>query len=286
MARPSRCRRICAEPDYDRFVPDGSVCSGRNVLTLDEYEVIRLVDLEKFTHEQCAGQMDISRTTVTEIYESAREKIADSIVNGREIVIAGGNYRLCDGPASGRCRKRCRRGAFGSRRPELREKGECDMRIAVTYEEGKVFQHFGHTEQFKIYDTDEEKILDQKIVDTNGSGHGALAGFLADLKVDALICGGIGGGARNALAECGIKLYGGVTGDADQAVKALLAGELAYNPDVQCSHHGHGEGEHGGDCHGHHGDSCHGHHGENGHGCHGEHDHECRGNHDHGCHLR
>lgn len=286
MARPSRCRRICAEPDYDRFVPDGSVCSGRNVLTLDEYEVIRLVDLEKFTHEQCAGQMDISRTTVTEIYESAREKIADSIVNGREIVIAGGNYRLCDGPASGRCRKRCRRGAFGSRRPELREKGECDMRIAVTYEEGKVFQHFGHTEQFKIYDTDEEKILDQKIVDTNGSGHGALAGFLADLKVDALICGGIGGGARNALAECGIKLYGGVTGDADQAVKALLAGELAYNPDVQCSHHGHGEGEHGGDCHGHHGDSYHGHHGENGHGCHGEHDHECRGNHDHGCHLR
>ena len=278
MARPSRCRRICAEPDYDRFVPDGSVCSGRNVLTLDEYEVIRLVDLEKFTHEQCAGQMDISRTTVTEIYESAREKIADSIVNGREIVIAGGNYRLCDGPAAGLCRKRCRRGAFGSRRPELREKGECDMRIAVTYEEGKVFQHFGHTEQFKIYDTDEEKILDQKIVDTNGSGHGALAGFLADLKVDALICGGIGGGARNALAECGIKLYGGVTGDADQAVKALLAGELAYNPDVQCSHHGHGEGEHGGDCHGH--------HGENGHGCHGEHDHECRGNHDHGCHLR
>ena len=212
MARPSRCRRICAEPDYDRFVPDGSVCSGRNVLTLDEYEVIRLVDLEKFTHEQCAGQMDISRTTVTEIYESAREKIADSIVNGREIVIAGGNYRLCDGPAAGRCRKRCRRGAFGPRRPELREKGECDMRIAVTYEEGKVFQHFGHTEQFKIYDTDEEKILNQKIVDTNGSGHGALAGFLADLKVDALICGGIGGGARNALAERGIKLYGGVTG--------------------------------------------------------------------------
>ena len=286
MARPSRCRRICAEPDYDRFVPDGAVCSGRNVLTLDEYEVIRLVDLEKFTHEQCAGQMDISRTTVTEIYESAREKIADSIVNGREIVIAGGNYRLCDGPAAGLCRKRCRRGAFGPRRPELREKGECDMRIAVTYEEGKVFQHFGHTEQFKIYDTDEEKILDQKIVDTNGSGHGALAGFLADLKVDALICGGIGGGARNALAERGIKLYGGVTGDADQAVKALLAGELAYNPDVQCSHHGHGEGEHGGECHGHHGDSCHGHHGENGHGCHGEHDHECRGNHDHGCHLR
>ena len=247
MARPSRCRRICAEPDYDRFVPDGAVCSGRNVLTLDEYEVIRLVDLEKFTHEQCAGQMDISRTTVTEIYESAREKIADSIVNGREIVIAGGNYRLCDGPAAGLCRKRCRRGAFGPRRPELREKGECDMRIAVTYEEGKVFQHFGHTEQFRIYDTDEEKILDQKIVDTNGSGHGALAGFLADLKVDALICGGIGGGAQAALSTVGIRLYGGVSGPADQAVQDLLAGTLAYDPAVHCDHHGQENGQH--NCH-------------------------------------
>ena len=152
------------------------------------------------------------------------------------------------------------------------------MKIAVTFENGKVFQHFGHTEQFKIYEAEDGKIISSQVVDTMGQGHGALAGFLKEHQVTDLICGGIGGGARNALAECGIKLYGGVTGDADQAVKALLAGELAYNPDVQCSHHGHGEGEHGGDCHGH--------HGENGHGCHGEHDHECRGNHDHGCHLR
>ena len=79
------------------------------------------------------------------------------------------------------------------------------MRIAVTYESGKVFQHFGHTERFKIYDIEEGKIMGEQVVDTNGSGHGALAGFLADLKVDSLICGGIGGGAQMALAQAGIR---------------------------------------------------------------------------------
>ena len=96
MARPRRCRRICAEPAYDSFLPEGIPCGGQVTLTLDEYEVIRLIDLEKLTHEQCARQMDISRTTVTEVYEAAREKIADCIVNGRPLLIAGGNYRFCD----------------------------------------------------------------------------------------------------------------------------------------------------------------------------------------------
>ena len=113
------------------------------------------------------------------------------------------------------------------------------MRIAVTYENGEVFQHFGHTEQFKIYDVSEGQITKEQVVDTNGSGHGALAGILAQMKVDMLICGGIGGGARMALEEAGIQLYGGVAGNADQAVKAFLEGSLAYNPDVQCDHHGH-----------------------------------------------
>ena len=77
------------------------------VLSLDEFEVIRLVDLEKQTHEQCAARMDISRTTVTEIYESARRKLADCLVNGKHLVISGGNYRFCDGSAGKYCGKRC-----------------------------------------------------------------------------------------------------------------------------------------------------------------------------------
>ena len=119
------------------------------------------------------------------------------------------------------------------------------MRIAVTYENGSIFQHFGHTEQFKLYDVQEGKVVSSQVVDTNGSGHGALAGVLSALKVDALICGGIGGGARAALEAAGIQLYGGVSGQADEAVQALLSGQLAFNPDVMCSHHEeHHSGEH------------------------------------------
>lgn len=117
------------------------------------------------------------------------------------------------------------------------------MRVAVTYENEYIFQHFGHTQQFKVYDIAEGDVVAEEVVDTNGSGHGALAGFLSGLNVDVLICGGIGGGARAALAEAGIKLYGGVCGVADIAVKALLAGVLTYDPNVQCNHHDH---QHGG----------------------------------------
>ena len=102
------------------------------------------------------------------------------------------------------------------------------MRIAVTYENGNIFQHFGHTRQFKVYDVQDGKILSSEVVDTAGSGHGALAGVLSALRADVLICGGIGG-----------RLFGGVTGSADAAVEALLAGQLLYNPDVRCNHHGH-----------------------------------------------
>lgn len=134
------------------------------------------------------------------------------------------------------------------------------MRIAVTYENGEIFQHFGHTSQFKIYDVENGVITETQVIDTMGSGHGALAGFLVQNGVDALICGGIGGGAQSALAAAGIKLYGGVSGNADNAVKSLLDGSLLFNPDVKCSHHEHGE------------HSCGEHHcGEDKHGCGGNH---------------
>ena len=123
------------------------------------------------------------------------------------------------------------------------------MKIAVTYENGEIFQHFGHTETFKIYDIADGKVVSAEVVDTNGSGHGALAGFLVAHGVDTLICGGIGGGAQNALAQAGIHLFGGVSGNADEAVNALLAGNLGYNPNVHCDHHdheaGHSCGDHG-----------------------------------------
>ncbi len=135
------------------------------------------------------------------------------------------------------------------------------MKIAVTYENGNIFQHFGHTEQFKIYDVGADGIADSFVVSTNGQGHGALADLLEELGVEALICGGIGGGAKLALATAGIKIYGACSGDADAAVEAYLAGKLDYNPDVMCNHH-HSSGD---------GYSC------------SHHDHECHHEHEHNC---
>lgn len=129
------------------------------------------------------------------------------------------------------------------------------MKIAVTYENGNVFQHFGHTAQFKLYDVADGKVVSSQVIDTCGQGHGALAGLLHQLQVDTLICGGIGGGAQTALAQAGIRLYGGVSGQADAAVQALLNGTLGFDPNVHCDHHSH---EH----------SCGAHHcGEDKHGC-------------------
>ena len=136
------------------------------------------------------------------------------------------------------------------------------MKIAVTYENGEIFGHFGHTEQFKVYEIENGEIFqhfghtkafklykvengeitESKVVETMGSGHGALAGMLQILGADVLICGGIGMGAQMALCEAGIKLYGGARGNADKAVEAFLINELKYDPDAKCDHHGHGEG--------------------------------------------
>ncbi|MBQ8527056.1 MAG: NifB/NifX family molybdenum-iron cluster-binding protein [Lachnospiraceae bacterium] len=123
------------------------------------------------------------------------------------------------------------------------------MLVAVTYEDGEIFQHFGHTSSFKLYETEGKEIISECVIDTNGHGHGALATLLSEYDVEVLICGGIGGGAQMALSQAGIRLYGGVSGSADAAVKALLEENLNYNPNVKCNHHDEGH-EHHGNCSG------------------------------------
>lgn len=118
------------------------------------------------------------------------------------------------------------------------------MKIAVTYENGEIYQHFGHTETFKVYEVEDGKVVNSQMVYTNGTGHGALAGLLASLGADVLICGGIGGGAQTALNQAGIRLYGGVSGNADEAVNAFISGKLDFNPNVHCEHHEHSEEHH------------------------------------------
>ncbi len=241
MPRRQRCRWIGGYPDHWSFSPDDSPeTTDCVVLSLDELETIRLIDREELTQEQCAGRMGVARTTVTAIYMSARRKIASAILDGKQLKISGGTYRL---------RERAH--------PEIAEKGTDTMRIAVTYENGEVFQHFGHSEHFKLYDVTDGKVISAQVADTNGQGHGALAGFLKQCGADALICGGIGMGAQMALADAGIRLYAGVQGSADAAAQALASGTLEYDPDARCDHHGE---HHDGGC-GH--DHCADHH------CHG-----------------
>ena len=115
------------------------------------------------------------------------------------------------------------------------------MKIAVTYDNGNVFQHFGKTEFFKVYEVKDGKVVSSEVIGSNGVGHGALAGLLADRAVDVLICGGIGGGAQAALEEAGVELCAGAEGDADRAVEAYLKGELVSSG-ANCDHHHHEEG--------------------------------------------
>ena len=228
MPRPFRCRRIGQQPIYRSFSPDDVPEAESVTMTVDEYEALRILDDDGLTLEACAAKMNIARTTVTAIYESARRKVAQALVHGKRLLITGG---CCEFDPI-------------EIKQDIIEKRSDIMRIAVTYENGDIFQHFGHTEQFKLYDVDEGKIINEQIVDTTGSGHGALAGFLQAAKVDALICGGIGMGAQMALADAGIKLYAGVQGSADKAAEALAEGSLDYDPDARCNHHEH----HGGHC--------------------------------------
>ena len=240
MARPVRCRRIEQLPVYRSFSPDDITAAENVRMTVDEFEALRLLDGEGLTQEACAVRMNIARTTVTAIYNSARRKVADALVHGKRLLITGGccEYEPVEINLN------------------MMEKGLKTMRIAVTYENGEIFQHFGHSEQFKLYDVENGKIIGEQIVDTKGSGHGALAGFLHSVEADALICGGIGMGAQMALADAGIRLYAGVQGSADEAAKALAEGKLEYDPDARCDHHEHHHGDCGHDhCADHH---CHG----------------------------
>ena len=216
-------------------------------MSCEEYETIRLIDYMGMTQEEAARRMNVGRATVQALYMDARQKLARFLVEAASLKIGGGNYVLDTGTFAQ---------VPGSGKQEEFRRGELNMTIGVTYENGQVFQHFGHSSQFKIYIVEDGKIKESRVVDTNGSGHGALAGFLKDHGVDVLICGGIGGGARNALAAAGIRLFPGASGDADTQVESFLAGNLNYNPDTVCSHHEHhGEGY----CHSHDNHRCGGH---------------------------
>lgn len=251
--RREKLRRVGIIPEYRGFTPDGLASGDAIDMTVDELEVLRLCDLEGLNQEAVAQQMGIARATVAAICNRSHRKVANALVNGRAIVIEGGNIAYSPITTT--------MAAWPTKEVDA-------MRVATTYDNGNIFMHFGRSEQFKIYDIQDGKVLNEQVVGTDGTGHGALAGLLANGGVDTLICGGIGGGAINALTQAGITVYAGARGNCDACVEALIAGALAQTGEATCDCHGHDHEhahEHGESC------GCHGHHENEGHegcGCH------------------
>ena len=231
--RHEKLRRVGIIPEYRGFTPDGLASGDAIDMTVDELEVLRLCDLEGLNQEAVAQHMGIARATVAAICSRAHRKVANALVNGRAIVIEGGNIAYSPITTT--------TAAWPAKEVDT-------MRVATTYDNGNIFMHFGRSEQFKIYDIQDDKVLNEQVVGTGGTGHGALAGLL-DLEHDI-----------DALTQAGITVYAGAQGSCDACVEALIAGTLAQNGEATCDCHGH-DHEHTHE----HGESC---------GCHGHHDHD------------
>lgn len=235
MPRIMKCRKICFEPTNKYFFPKEDT-EEAIIFSMEEIEALRLVDKEEMEQTQAAQIMEVSRATFQRILYTARYKSADALSQGKMIKIEGGNYQVSN---QCNCHKKCSRCIN-------QNLGGSQMKIAVTTENGMVFQHFGHSKEFTIYEVENEKVKSKENLDTGASGHGALADVLKLNSVDILICGGIGAGAKNALREKRIEIVPGVEGKADEMVVKYLSGEKIGNPDLVCTHH-HEHGEEG-DC--------------------------------------
>lgn len=245
VTRTKKNRIVGSMPVEGEFFCKDCLGRGTVTLSLEEYEAVRLLDYEGLSQEEAAFRMGVARTTLTGIYSSARKKIASFLVRGERLSIDGGAYDLRE--------KKERFGLAGLGDGEKGKK-ERKMIVAAAYENGDIFPHFGRTEYFKIYRIEDGKVASSEVLSTEGAGHSLIVGWLMEHKVDAVICGGVGGGEVGFLTKAGIRIIAGVSGSADKAVEALLKGELEGVSDPTCQHEeGHGEGcqchGEGGHCH-------------------------------------
>lgn len=215
MTRPNKTKRIGKLPKHSYF--EGYNKDLKITLSLEEFETIRLIDYLGLSQQECSSKMEIGRTTVVALYNNARKKIARYLLEGSSLEINGGHYHLEN------------------------QKGDIYMKIAVTCVNGQVFQHFGHCPSFLICNVENGKIISTEMLDTQNHGCSMLAGFLSQHGVDVVICGGIGGGAKNHITSAGMTLLPGASGDALAQVESYIAGTLNYNPDTECDHHKHDE---------------------------------------------
>ncbi|MGO1468738.1 MAG: DUF134 domain-containing protein [Tissierella sp.] len=234
MARPRKHRNVCGLPGTNKFGPL-SIKKDQDKfvnMTIDQYETIRLIDLEDLTQEECASQMKIARTTVQRIYSEARKIIAESLVKGKVLKIEGGDYKLCNGRGKFCGRGNCHKGRKGMD-SLIDTKGEMKlMKIAIPVNEKsletEVAENFGRAEYFLIYDIEskEKAYIDNKASSSPGGAGVIAAQTLVDSEVDALITPECGRNASGILIAKGVKVYKNINDDVEKNIEKIIEGAL------------------------------------------------------------
>lgn len=227
MPRPRKCRKVCQMPRINEFLPAGEGAADTAViLTVDEYEALRLIDREGFSQEECSGYMYVARTTVQLIYNSARKKLAYALVEGRPLRIEGGDYQICDGREDtcgcGGCRKHrrtCQKTAV--------KEGKT-MKIAVPLDENKqdVCIVLSRAPYFLFRDNGEDKIVENPAAQAQGGAGIQAAQFLADSNIDVLITVRCGENAAEVLKAADIQIYKSVNKAAADDLTAWESGKM------------------------------------------------------------
>jgi predicted DNA-binding protein (UPF0251 family)/predicted Fe-Mo cluster-binding NifX family protein len=225
MPRPISERRVHAVPRPFAFKPAGIPARDLEEvrLSFDQVEAIRLADLRGLYQEAAAMRMGVSRQTFGRIIQSARQAIADAIINGKCLRIDGGNVIVED-------------------------QGEKTMKVAVPARDGQVDAHFGHCEHFMVYSLDAAKTItaEEKVESPEGCGcKSNIASILARMGVTTMVAGNMGQGAVNVLESHGIAVIRGASGSARGAVEHFAAGTLSDTGVPCAAHEGHA---HGADC--------------------------------------
>ena len=254
MARPRKFRNICDFPDNDRFGPLNIREREENIIImpLDQYETIRLIDLEGLTQEECSVQMNIARTTVQRIYSDARRNLAESLVNGKVLKIEGGDYKLCNGKGRFCGRGNCHRDGQGNRGRQNRtffknREGERKiMKISMPVNENtmktEIADSFGRAAYFLIYnlETKETDFVENKASSSPGGAGIIAAQTLVDSQADVLISPRCGQNAADVLEAADIQIYKSVEGSAEDNIKAFEDEKLELLEDIHSGFHKHG----------------------------------------------
>ncbi len=225
MPRPRKCRKVCRLPENGGFLPIKQCDIEPIVLKIDEYETLRLIDRENFSQEQCGVYMHIARTTVQQIYNSARRKIADALVEGRPITIAGGEYNLCDGRehscGCGGC-------TFHIQQQKELNTGEINMKIAIPLDENKidVCPVLARTPYFLFWENSKTTIVENPAANAQGGAGVQVAQFIADSNVTVLITPRCGQNAADVFTACEMQIYKSTGKTAQENIADFLDGKL------------------------------------------------------------